>query len=54
LKVAEEKRLCLNSERWGKRAKEKLGELKGRVEELEMTVRVTSDKKEALHEELAE
>ena len=54
LEVAEEKRLRLNSERREKRAKEKLGELKGRVEELEMTVQVTSDEKEALREELEE
>ena len=54
LQVAEEKRLRLNSERREKRAKEKLGELKGRVEELETTVRVTSDEKEALREELEE
>ena len=50
--VAEEKRNCLNSKRWEWRAKEKLGELKGKVEDLEMDVKTISSENKTLHEQV--
>ncbi|KAF9645629.1 hypothetical protein BDM02DRAFT_3262776 [Thelephora ganbajun] len=52
--VAKEKRCCLNSERREKRTKGKLRELKGKAEELEMAIKVTSGENEALRETLEE
>ena len=53
-KVAEEKKRCLNSERWEKRAKEKFGELKGKVEELETVIKIMSGENKALQKKLDE
>ena len=50
--VAEEKRNRFNGERRERRAKEKLGELKGKVEDLEMDVKTISGENETLHEQL--
>lgn len=52
--VAEEKRNRLNSERREERAKERLGVLKEKVEELEMAVITMSDEKDALGERVEE
>jgi len=52
--ITKEKRCRLNSEKREKRVREKLGELKERVGELETAVSTTSDEKEALHEKLEE
>jgi len=50
--VAEEKRRGWNSERREKRAKGEVGELREKVEALEMVVEITLGEKEALHEEV--
>jgi len=52
--VAEAKKNCRNSERREKRAKEKLGEMEAKVEDMEMVVQATSDENELLHEQLDE
>jgi len=52
--VAEAKKDCRNSKRREKRAKEKLGEMEAKVEDMEMVVRATSDENELLHEQLDE
>ena len=52
--VAKAKRSRLNSERREKRAKGRSGELKGKVQDLEMAVEVALDENEALHEKLEE
>jgi len=52
--VAEAKKNCRNSERREKRAKEKLGEMEAKVEDMEMVIQATSDENELLHERLDE
>jgi len=52
--VAEVKKDCRNSERREKRAKEKLGEMEAKVEDVEMVIRATSDENELLREQLDE
>lgn len=53
-RAAKEKKDRLNGERWEKRIKRRLGELKGKVKELEMVIEVSSGETKALHKKLGD
>ena len=52
--VAKEKRDHLNSERRERRTKGRLGEIKGKVRELEVTIEALSNETKSLHEQVGE